>query len=175
MKPVVNDEVLNRYEIFLGLSAEDKRMLEALFQFLEVGPRECIIEEGVPSDGLYVICKGKMRVQRKCELHHEFVPLLDLEVGDMVGEFSILKPIPATATVVALEDSIVGRILREDFLTIINRETPMSLRILRTVAEHLVDKLIRTSEIIRQWHDVSRCLCMDDSFRELYRTWQYDK
>ena len=174
MHPGDLEEVMHHHALFLPLSDSDRRMMKALVQNLEVKPGETIIEEGVPSDGLYLIYRGKFRVQRKCQTHSEDIPLLDLGPGDMMGEFSLIQPIPATATVAALEPSAVGRILREDFQALISRETPMAARVLRVIAEHLVDKLIRTSEIIRQWHDVSRCLCLDDSFRELYRTWHFE-
>jgi CRP-like cAMP-binding protein len=60
-----------------------------------------LVREGEPGDLYYVIAAGRF------EVRHGTRVLLEAGPGEGVGEIALLRAVPRTATVVALEDSLV--------------------------------------------------------------------
>ncbi len=165
---------LKKHPVFHDLSDEDIVMFTGLIRVREIGPQTVVLKENEPSDGLYVIREGKVRVMKECPIHKDSVPIIDLEPGDIFGEFSLLENIPATATVMASEKTILWWLPSEDFHALVHRETPMAFRLWRLITHNLIQKLVRTTTIIHQLYEVNRCLCEDERFREFYRMWNYE-
>ena len=76
----------------------------------EVDAGTVIVREGDPSDRFYVIARGRVEVtQGGRQLRFE-------GRGDFFGEIGLLREVPRTATVTAVEDSEMLTLTREDFL-----------------------------------------------------------
>lgn len=69
-----------------------------------------VIREGAPGDDFYVIVRGSVEVgQGGRELRR-------LAAGEGFGEIALLRPVPRTATVTALEETELLALARDDFL-----------------------------------------------------------
>ena len=79
--------------LFRSFSGDDARKLAARFQFLELDAGTVLVRQGERASGLFVLLCGE------CEINKEGRVLPPLGPGDLIGEISLLRRIPATATV----------------------------------------------------------------------------
>jgi CRP-like cAMP-binding protein len=68
------------------------------------------VREGDVSDRFLIITRGRVEVTQSGRL------LRVEEAGDHVGEIGLLRDVPRTATVTAIEDAKLLALAREDFL-----------------------------------------------------------
>lgn len=95
---------LHRVQLFAGIPG---RVLAAVADAAveeRISPGEALIEEGAVEAHLYAIVEGRVRVHRGDRT------VADLGPGDTVGELAVLVPAPRTASVTALEPTLVLRI-----------------------------------------------------------------
>jgi CRP-like cAMP-binding protein len=99
-----------------------------------------LIQEGRSSDHLYVVVEGAFAVRLGALPGKE---IAQLRTGEMVGEMSFVDARPPSASVVALEDSLVLSIpvasLRERL-----KDPPFAARFYRALAVFLADRLRNT-------------------------------
>jgi MFS family permease len=107
-------ELLRSIAIFRPLPLATAEVLAARLVPMDVGPGEEVVREGEPGKRFYVIADGDFDVT--VEGRHA----RDLGPGDFFGEIALLREVPRTATVTAVNGN--GRLLaldREDFLAAI--------------------------------------------------------
>jgi predicted acylesterase/phospholipase RssA/CRP-like cAMP-binding protein len=114
MDPYQLDQALRAGRLFEQL---DEPVLSALRGELEpvlVRGGEVVVREGEPSDALYVVIQGRLRVVAEGG-NGEATTLHELRRGQSVGEIGILTGGVRTATVYAVRDSLLARLSREGF------------------------------------------------------------
>ncbi|MBE7380739.1 MAG: cyclic nucleotide-binding domain-containing protein [Leptolyngbya sp. SIO1E4] len=102
---------MERILFILGiLEDEDVDWLVSAGQRRELASNEMLIREGEPNTAIYLILRGRFVVSvtrsRDTEIAH-------LSSGEVVGEMSFVDHLPASATVIAAEPSVVLEIDRE--------------------------------------------------------------
>jgi hypothetical protein len=101
---------------------------------IEVAPGGVVIKEGDPGDRFYVIAEGAVEVSRGGET------LAKLGAGDLFGEIALLRDVPRTATVVALEPTSLRALERAQFLAAVTGSpagaVALSEEMDRRIAEH---------------------------------------
>lgn len=121
MRPPEGTDLLRRIPIFAPLPPAS---LEALARGLTrrtAAAGTPILVEGEDSDRFYVIESGRVEVtQNGVVLRHE-------GPGEFFGEIGLLRDVPRTATVTAIEDTALLTLVREDFLDAV-RGTDEALR-----------------------------------------------
>ncbi len=90
-----------------------------------------IIKEGTSGSSVFLIIEGRCEVRRGNNLIRE------LKVGEFFGELSILDPAPRTATVRAVESSVLLMLEGYDFRTALKSSMQMSQRLIVVLAERL--------------------------------------
>jgi CRP-like cAMP-binding protein len=88
---------------------------------------ELILRAGDIGDRFYVIARGDVEVQAGATIRHE-------GAGEYFGEIALLRDVPRTASVVAVTDTLLYALSREDFLRAVTGHVRSS-RAARTVAE----------------------------------------
>jgi hypothetical protein len=110
MRPPEGAELLRRIPIFAPMP---QAMIESLAGSLvaEHAPAgTAILSEGESSDRFLVIVSGRVEVtQQGTHLRHE-------GPGEFFGEIGLLRDVPRTATVTALEDTTLLSLARDPFL-----------------------------------------------------------
>ena len=96
--------------LFEGLDEPVKRALRAELDLVLVRGGEAVVRQGDPSDALYVVIQGRLRV-----VDGGGATLGELRRGQSFGEIGLLTEGPRTATVVAVRDSLLARLSRESF------------------------------------------------------------
>jgi NTE family protein len=94
-----------------GRASQDLEALAAEAQQLELRRGEILVRQGDPSDSFYFVLSGRFAVQ----LEGAAEPIAEVAQGQPVGEIGFFAMLPRTATVVALRDSRVLVITREQF------------------------------------------------------------
>ena len=145
MKPVAPDKktllpVMKQSYMFRHLSEpETLQVLEASSNF-EFAKDEKIIREHEPSDVLYLISKGSVRVT-VTEGDRE-VYICTLGEGDVFGEAALFVNLKRTANVVASDDGVqVLSIGRKEFLQYLRAQPSAGIKVLFMVIYSLLRKL----------------------------------
>lgn len=93
-------------------------------------PGEVIIQQGDPSENLFVVLEGRLEVLIELPEEHPPVQVAILEKDDIFGELSVLDEAPRCATVRALEESRVLTVDRKGFMQRIQEDPSLAWRIM---------------------------------------------
>jgi len=104
---------LRAVDLFVPLSDEERRALAARLRPLAFGRGETVIRQGERGESLFVVTRGRVEIRVAGEGEEAVVSTLG--AGSVFGEMSLLTGDPRTATVLALEDTEVFPVRREDF------------------------------------------------------------
>ncbi len=117
---------LHRLDIFSFLDEHETRTLVESASLKVFGPQEIVIREGDAGDTLFVVMRGRLRVQQKG------AEVGSLQGGEFFGEMSLLTGALRKATVTAMEEAWLLEIGR-DVLEPIIRQNPSIMDALSTV------------------------------------------
>ncbi len=100
---------LKTVAIFAGLPDDALAAAARYAAEIQAGPGDTIVTKGDPGDALYVVATGALTV-------HDGERALDrLGEGEVFGEMALLDAEPRSASVTAVEDSLLLRFEAEDF------------------------------------------------------------
>lgn len=88
---------------------------------------ETIFEEGYPADGVYLICSGKVQIN-KSRAGKDII-LATLGEGKIFGEMAFIDSRPRSATVIAVEDTWCYKHNKDVFLEKIKNLDPIVARV----------------------------------------------
>jgi CRP-like cAMP-binding protein len=134
-----NIEAKNTF-IATARSIEDLKKLPVLEE--NVGKyfkKENIYKENSFAKGIYFIRKGKIKTFRSHELGKEFITGLYRE-GDFFGYLALMENTPYADTAVALEDTEVYYIPRDDFFELLYNNVEVSKSFIKLLSETLSNK-----------------------------------
>ena len=106
---------------------------------------EIIIRENDIGETAYVIEQGRVKVTKK--RGGRTVHLAELGPGGTIGEMSMIDEKPRSATVIAIEDSILREVHRNEFSVALQNETDAAIRLLRVIFERLREADARIAEL----------------------------
>lgn len=87
--------------VFHDMDPSAREVLGRVLRIRELAEREVLLEEGVPTQNLYVLARGVALVQRHDATTDELHDVAEVTVGAVLGEMSIFDGLPTTATVLA--------------------------------------------------------------------------
>jgi CRP-like cAMP-binding protein len=90
-----------------------------------------IIERGAVEDWLFIVADGRVRV------HVEARTLVESGPGAVVGELAVLAPAPRSASVTALEPTLLLRLRREPFEELLDDQPAIARAVISTLANQL--------------------------------------
>jgi len=82
------------------------------------------------SNDVFFILEGRIQVKNYSEHGREFI-FSEIGAGQIFGEFSALDGLPRSASVVAMEDSVLARMKAADFVALLRSDFDLTLRLLR--------------------------------------------
>lgn len=119
--------------LFSGLSAFELRQLVDSLETLTFAPGEEICREGEPAGDLYVILSGTATVTRNGQDRPPMAP------GGFIGELSILRQKPRTATVTAQTMVVAVKLMADDFMNLLQEDWKAARSVLEILAERIAD------------------------------------
>lgn len=127
---------LEQFELLRGLSAEVLEGLSKHVHSRRFPKKSQIITEGDESQCLYFIHSGRVKVFLDDDTGKEITVNFH-EEGDFFGELGLIEGIRRTASVVTLEDSVLGMFSKTDFLACLSQYPEFALKIIYNLSHRL--------------------------------------
>ena len=145
MAIVSNLDLIRRVPLFSDLTAGQSSILYASVDKKRFKRGENIVEQGKISGTLYMILSGKARVLSQDARGREVI-MATLDVGDCIGEMSLIDGEPHSATVRAEVQTDVLTLNRETFLRGVHENASMADAVMRGLVRRLrrADKQIES-------------------------------
>ena len=129
-------EVLQKVPLFSQLAAADLQRVVEVARDRAYPKNSVILFEDDPGDALYVVAKGQVKVVLIGEDGREVI-LSVLGEGEFFGEMALIDDEPRSAHVIAMEDSTLLVLRREDFQGILEHSAGIALALLRELSRRL--------------------------------------
>jgi CRP/FNR family transcriptional regulator, cyclic AMP receptor protein len=143
-----NEAHLRASPLFTALSGQPALAeLAAACELRRAGAGEVVVGEATEGDTMYVITRGRVRVEKRTRYHDTYTVTF-LGPGDFFGEVALLNRDRRSATCVAETESEFVVISRERFLAFGDRHPEAGLAVTRKIAGHLADRLLKANEDI---------------------------
>ena len=148
---------LSKSKLAVELNEEERQVLAATMTLRDLRHGEVLVREGSADDHLYVVASGVLGVVRGAGLEEE-VTLNAIRPGDVVGELSFLDGATRYASLVALSDTRVLCLSRDDLEDLLETHPKVVYHVMRA--------------IVRVVHEIQRRLSMQttDLTNYLYKT-----
>ena len=136
---------LANIQMFELLNEGDRVALAAVVDELTVPAGHTLFQAGDPGDSLFIVRSGEIELFIKDTAGQKIV-LTTSEAGDMFGELAMLDTGPRTATALALTESQVLVLDRDDLVLLFQRQPEAALHMLAALSglTRKADELLRT-------------------------------
>ena len=128
--------ILRKVNIFSDLRDREVDRLLEVVEEKDFAKDSVILTQDDLGDTLFIIVTGKVKIVLLSEEGKE-ITLSTLRDGDFFGEMSLLDGEPRSANVVALENSSLLIIRRDDFLKQVRKSPEIALRIMVEMSKRL--------------------------------------
>ena len=128
------------------LTTEDYHILWSKAQVATYKPHEVILKEGRLSQAIYLVRKGRVRVE-SAAIGRD-VAIAFLAPGEVFGEISFLEGLPTSSGVVAQENVEVCVLNKQDLASLLTSIPGLSDRFYQSLAHNLSSRLHQTSSVV---------------------------
>jgi CRP-like cAMP-binding protein len=137
--------LLSANPFFSGLVQGTLERIAGICKPHHLAAREVLFLKGDPSDGLYAIRRGLIRIGTTDDLGQQMTMNI-LGGGDVFGEISLLDGRSRTADAVAMEDTEMFFLPRRDLLSLLKSEPSIALQLIVLLCARLRDIIERMEE-----------------------------
>jgi MFS family permease len=110
--PTPELDLIEAVPMFSPLSVAGKERIAAALVRADVRAGQVVIRAGGVGDRFYIVCEGELEIDTGGRI-------TTARRGDYFGEIALLRDVPRTATVVAVADSQLLCLQRDDFLAVV--------------------------------------------------------
>jgi len=136
--------VLKKVPLFASLSETDLQNLASLLRREGIEKGENLFRQGDEGTALYIIMQGRIKISLSRRM--EKMTLAILGQGEFLGEMALLDGQPRSADAVALEDSRLYALNRNDFLSfLLNNDNAV-----RAILNALSARLRKTDDLLAE-------------------------
>jgi CRP-like cAMP-binding protein len=128
--------LLGRLPIFADLAPAELDAVVAVTRSKLCAAREVVVRQGEPADTAFAVVYGRLKVVTAWGGEHEAVVAV-LRAGDLFGELAILDGGTRSATVTALEPTLLLAIDRRKLHALLQKEPTVSYKLLTVLARRL--------------------------------------
>jgi len=138
-------ELLAGIEFFALLKEDDRQALANVVDSVTLAAGEVLFNAGEPGESLFVVRSGSIELFIKDTVGQKIVLTIS-EAGDLFGELSLLDSGPRTATAVALSETELLVLDRDDLLLLFEKRPDAALNMLAAMSTmtRKADELLRT-------------------------------
>jgi len=147
-------ETLNKSTVFAKLNKDALKEISPYFKEVSVKNNEVIFSEGDPSDRLYLLSEGNVKIVKHSVMGKDII-LEVMSPGDIFGGVAVLdnKPYPATAQ--AMKAAKIIKIMRSNLVKVMEDYPDLKLEIVSYFSDKLRDshemlKNIATERVARR-------------------------
>lgn len=127
---------LSSCPLFSDLKKDVAKRISARAHGVFLPRGKVLFHEGDPSDGLYVLCSGLVRVSI-VNSDGDVLTLAVPEHGAPLGEMTLVSPDPRSATVTALEDSSLLHLDTGTMVALLSDEPALAAHVIRFLSQRL--------------------------------------
>ena len=124
---------LSAIGLLADLAKADRKTIEKHCEWHEISAGEPIFNRGDASDRFYFVVTGRVRAVSYRSGTQE-VAFANIAAGGTFGELSAIDGQPRSASVIALDDSLVASLSRDDFTELLNEKPKVCFRLLAELA-----------------------------------------
>ncbi|WP_437808970.1 Stp1/IreP family PP2C-type Ser/Thr phosphatase [Sorangium sp. So ce1078] len=132
-------DVLAKMPLFARLQEREMLRVMQVAEVLSFEPGQIVVREGDRGDELFIVLSGLVRIVRGDAVLSEVGP------GEHFGEMALIRSMPRSATVSAVEQSELIAVRRADFFEILRKEHELAVKLLWQFLGVLADRLDQTS------------------------------
>jgi len=155
----VSTTVLRTVPLFAGFPDEQLRLLAAVVTRRNVPRGTIVIVEGDPTDSLYIIIAGRLKVMMS-DTEGKEVILAMLGPGEYFGEMGLIDDSPRSATVMTVEVCELIVVTKREFKKILSENFDMAETVMRGLVRRLreADRKIGSLALLDVYGRVARLL-----------------
>ncbi len=131
MNPTELLHFLNKIDLFHFFSSDELAAFLEKSREVQVAKGVVLFHEGDPGQDMYIVVRGMIKVFRDNRVIHLIKP------GDYFGEMAIIENQPRSASVAALEDSILLQVPLAVFQEYFSRQPKSLVSIMRTLSQRV--------------------------------------
>jgi CRP-like cAMP-binding protein len=135
---------LKKIHIFSALSESELKELAPYLHLEKKKKKEAIFSEGDPPDWLYIVAKGRVKITKLSQEGKEII-LEIINPNDFFGGVAVIRNFNYPANAVAMEDTELLKISRQDLMKILDKYPP----IMQAVFGSLGGRLKESHESLR--------------------------
>ena len=138
-------EMLAEIDVFRMLDGDDRTALAGVIDYEKLEAGHMLFQTGQPGDSLYVVRSGEIELYIKDTAGQKIV-LNVVRLGGMFGELSLLDSGPRSATAIALSETELLVLDRDDLLLLFQKKPDAALHMLAAMSgmTRKADHLLRT-------------------------------
>jgi CRP/FNR family cyclic AMP-dependent transcriptional regulator len=138
-------QMLADVELFEHVSDEDRARLAEFIDIRTLAAGDTLFRTGEPGDSLYIVRSGEIELFIK-DTAGQKIALAIAGANEVFGELALLDRGPRTATAVALDDTELLALDRDDLLMLFQKSPKAALRLLAAMSHmtRKADELLRT-------------------------------
>jgi CRP-like cAMP-binding protein len=132
--------------LFTGLDGEELAALAEIAEEKEISAGEIIFEEGQAAHHLYIAVRGKVEVFHRVGSGGRAIAFLGEK--ECFGEMAILDDEPRSASVKAVDSTLVLKVDKESFAELIHERPQISFAIFRILSSRLRQKNLEAEQAV---------------------------
>jgi len=176
---MVSAEFLAQIPIFDRLLPKDLDTLVTLWVPRLLQPGEILVRKGEPGSSMFIIEDGIVEIRVPDQHQKKEIRVSVLHKGDFFGEISLLDGLPRTATAVAMEETNLLVMRRDDFIEFLLQRPSVAVAMLGEIGGRLraTNELVQSlasknvnEEIEEQLHFGDR---LADKIAEFGGSWKF--
>ncbi|MFD2445137.1 Crp/Fnr family transcriptional regulator [Bacillus sp. CGMCC 1.16607] len=155
------DSCVRSVPVFKGLGDEEVQSLNQVVKSQTYHKGEYIFREGEPSETLFVVHKGTIKVSKVSDEGKEQI-LRILFPGDFIGQYSLMENKKHYADAEVLEETTVCHLQKNDFKLILERNPVMAMNFMMALSEllQMADEWIGTISLLEVERRLAKALLL---------------
>jgi NTE family protein len=137
--------LLHHLQRMLGdVDAEALALLRRHLSWVELAAGDTLMAQGEQGDAMYLSISGRLRATVLGDDGLEHM-VREMGRGEVIGEMSLYTDEPRTATVVAIRNSVLVRLAKSEFTSLLASSAQMSIALTRQMIKRLTSTSPRTA------------------------------
>jgi PPM family protein phosphatase len=132
-------DVLLKMPLFSRLQERELLRIMQVADVISYEPEQVVVKEGDRGDELFIVLSGNVEVMRGDAV------LTTVGAGEHFGEMALIRSMPRSATIKAIEHTELIALRRGDFFEILRKEHELAVKLLWQFLGVLADRLDQTS------------------------------